>query len=69
MDNTYYTIAVYDADTNTWSPEFGDFDRVTVLAEINEAYDPDQSVAVLATVASEGQPAIDAAIAKINGEA
>ena len=29
----YYTLFTRDKATNTWSPQFGDYDRSTVIAE------------------------------------
>jgi hypothetical protein len=61
----YYTL-VTNEDGAGWAPQFGDYDREVVEAEVEDSYDdiPRRYVKIIRT--GDSQAEIDAAIAKLN---
>lgn len=63
---TYYIIATNE-DGAGWGCQFGDYDRDCVEQEIEDSYgDIPKRYVKLLRIATDDQPAIDAAIAKLN---
>lgn len=66
-DYPYYTLLIKFDRRGPWRPEFGDDSKPLVKGEA-EAYREDgHRTRVIATEYSDGQAAVDAAVARLNG--
>lgn len=64
----YYTLVLREDGDSRWHPEFGDYDRAIVQAELElcAAHDYLRKNARIISTAVDTQAAIDAAVASLN---
>ena len=68
---TYYSLFVYDVDHNKWYQEFGDYDKQTVLEEmedLNYGYQGILKKNMKIVKTSDDQKSINQMLDKANGK-
>jgi hypothetical protein len=66
MANTYYILVVKWRDGENWQPEFGDYERETVLEEAEIEYAHKAYATHVLTIDGDTRPDIDKAVAAFN---
>lgn len=62
----YYTLVARTSTTEPWTPQFGDFDKDTVVQEAEDMKDSGDFKLFKILTTSVHQKDIDAAVAKLN---
>ena len=64
----YFTLVVYDTEDKQWINEFSDYDKQSILDEMDECFFEVKPKHSTLLTSSDNQKEIDAAINKLNGE-
>ena len=64
----YFTLVVYDTEDKQWINEFSDYDKQSILDEMDECFFEVKPKHLKILKTSDNQKEIDAAINKLNGE-